>query len=221
VSLLHHPPVLRWASRIVRCRAEGTTDRFALTFDDGPSPTTTPRVLEILARHRARATFFVLSRHASRHAALLRRQRDAGHEVGVHGRWHAPPPVLPDAMLRAEVRHCATLVREATGEPPRWYRAPFGLMTRGNANAVRREGLEPVLGDVYPEDAARPGADRIVRRTLDRLRPGSVVILHDASVHGDQSRAQTLAALEAILEAAAARGLESVPLSELDWGDGA
>ena len=220
MSLLHLHPVQRWAMRIVRCRFEGVDDRFALTFDDGPSPLNTPRVLERLASFGARATFFVLSGHARRHAGLLRRQLDAGHELGVHGRWHAPPPLLPPPLLRADVRHCARVLHEVTGVTARWYRAPFGVLTAGNAAVVRSERLEPVLGDIYPEDAALPGAARIVRRTLDRLRGGSVVILHDSSVHGDRSREQTLAAVEAILVASARLGLSAVRVRELLAGAG-
>ena len=215
MSMLHLKPIQRWASRRVRCRVEGVADRFALTFDDGPSPTNTPRVLDLLAEYGARATFFLLSGHASRHGALLRRQVDEGHELAVHGRWHAPPPLLPAMLMRANLRHSVATLRSVAGVVPLWYRAPFGVLTAGHARLVRREGLEPVLGDVYPEDAALPGADRIVRRTMARLQGGSVLILHDASVYADQSRSQTIVALRAILEAARERGLAAVSLREL------
>jgi peptidoglycan/xylan/chitin deacetylase (PgdA/CDA1 family) len=85
MNLVHTSWLARLLGRETVCRVDGVEDRFALTFDDGPSPTNTPRLLDVLARHGARATFFVLSRHARRHAAVLRRLHDAGHEIGLHG----------------------------------------------------------------------------------------------------------------------------------------
>jgi peptidoglycan/xylan/chitin deacetylase (PgdA/CDA1 family) len=85
----------------------------------------------------------------------------------------------------------------------------------GQAAFVRRLGVEPVLGDVCPEDPGRPGVDRILRRVVSRLRGGSIVILHDGSPLGETDRSQTIAALGPILEHAAAGGLRSVTVSEL------
>lgn len=215
MSLLHHRGIQRWAMRHVRCRFEGVQDRFAITFDDGPSATNTPRVLDLLARHGARATFFVLAGHALRHPELVRRQLAEGHEIGLHGRYHLPPLVLPDRLLEHELRATADSVERAFGVRPRWYRAPFGMLTPAQAEAVARWGFAPVLGDVYPEDAQNPGAERIVSRTLPRLRGGSILILHDASVFGDGSREQTIVAADEILRVAAERGLRSVPVGEL------
>src|SRR5439155_405613 len=81
---------LTWVRRHLLCRVEGVTDRFALTFDDGPSARTTPYVLDLLARHGARATFFVLGRHVRQHPHLVRRAVEEGHEVGLHGHAHLP-----------------------------------------------------------------------------------------------------------------------------------
>lgn len=221
MSLLHHLGIQSWAMRHVRCRFEGVSDRFAITFDDGPSATYTPRVLDLLARHGARATFFVLAGHALRHPDLVRRQLGEGHEIGLHGRYHLPPLVLPDRLLGHELRAAAGGIERAFGVRPRWYRAPFGLLTPAQAEAIARWGFSPVLGDVYPEDAQNPGAERIVSRTLPRLRAGSILILHDASVFGDGSREQTIAAADAILRAAADRGLRAVPVGELAAAAGA
>jgi peptidoglycan/xylan/chitin deacetylase (PgdA/CDA1 family) len=221
MSLLHNRAIQRWAMRHVRCRFEGVNDRFAITFDDGPSATNTPRLLDLLARHGARATFFVLAGHALRHPDLVRRSLAEGHEVGLHGHYHLPPLLLPDRLLERELRAAAGSLERAFGVRPRWYRAPFGLLTPAQAEAVTRWGFSPVLGDVYPEDAQNPGAERIVSRTLPRLRGGSILILHDASVFGDGSREQTIAAADGILRAATERGLRAVPVGELAAASGA
>jgi peptidoglycan/xylan/chitin deacetylase (PgdA/CDA1 family) len=215
VTLLHHPQFSSWVRGHLLCRVEGVPDRFALTFDDGPSANGTPAILDVLRRHGARATFFMLGENASRHAGLARRIVAEGHEVAVHGGVHWPAPLMTSGWLVREVRHGLARVAAATGERPEFYRPPFGLMVPSQAARIRRLGLEPVLGDVYPEDPHRPGVARIARRVLDRLTGGSIVILHDGSPIGEPDRSQTVAALDPILAAAERRGLRSVTVREL------
>jgi peptidoglycan/xylan/chitin deacetylase (PgdA/CDA1 family) len=199
VTLLHHPQFSSWVRGHLLCRVEGVPDRFALTFDDGPSANGTPAILDVLRRH----------------AGLARRIVAEGHEVAVHGGVHWPAPLMTSGWLVREVRHGLARVAAATGERPEFYRPPFGLMVPSQAARIRRLGLEPVLGDVYPEDPHRPGVARIARRVLDRLTGGSIVILHDGSPIGEPDRSQTVAALDPILAAAERRGLRSVTVREL------
>jgi len=215
VNLFNSERVQTWASKHVRCRVEGVPDRFSLSFDDGPSPRYTPQVMETLARFGARATFFVLAGRAGRSPELIRRQHEAGHEVGAHGRVHLPPPLFTTGWLEAEIGAAAAAVEAACGVRPRRYRAPFGFLTPEQARRVRAWGYEPVLGDDYPDDPLQKDPALIAERALARLRPGSIVILHDSSVFGDASRAPTIEAVERILIAAEARGLRSVSIEEL------
>jgi peptidoglycan/xylan/chitin deacetylase (PgdA/CDA1 family) len=198
----------------MRCRVEGVP-RVALSFDDGPSGTHTPLILDQLARLGARATFFLLGVHARRHAGIARRTANDGHEIGLHGHHHLPPALLPWPLVEREIETGRRIVREATGATPRFYRAPFGLLRPGQAARLRSLGLEPVLGDVYPDDHARPGADRIATDALARLRPGSILILHDASAVRDFDRRQTAAALATIVPGLRARGLAVGTIGEL------
>ena len=215
MTLLHSPAVARWLSRHLLLRVEGVHDRFVLTFDDGPSPTWTPRMLDLLARHGAHATFFLLGKKARRNGALARRIVAEGQEVGLHGDWHFPPQLMPAATFRAELARGTAAIAAAAGAAPRFYRAPFGVLTPGRAALVRALGLVPTLGDVYPDDPARPGAKRIVARSLARLRAGSILMLHDSSATGDADRSQTLEAVGAILVATALRGLHAVAVRDL------
>jgi peptidoglycan/xylan/chitin deacetylase (PgdA/CDA1 family) len=194
---------------------EGVTDRFALTFDDGPNADATPAILDLLARHRARATFFTLGPNVRREPALVRRMVDEGHEVAAHGEFHWPLPLLLPGAIRREVEGSTAAVTAAGAPRPRFYRPAFGFMMPGQAAFVRRLGVEPVLGDVYPEDPQRPGAQRIVQRVVSRLTGGSIVILHDGSPLGRVDRGQTVAALEPILLHAAAAGLRAVTVGML------
>lgn len=215
MTLLHTRTFASWARGHLLCRVPDVTDRFSLTFDDGPGPGSTPRVLDALARHGARATFFTLAPNVRRAPALVLRMIREGHEVAAHGDLHWPLPLLLPGGIRREILRSVAAVVDAGGPVPRFYRPPFGFMMPGQAAFVRGLGLEPVLGDVYPEDPQRPGVERIVRRVVTRLRGGSIVILHDGSPVGDPDRGQTVAALGPILDHAAAAGLRSVTLGEL------
>lgn len=215
MSLLHRPGILNWLQGHLLCRVPEARDRFALTFDDGPGLRNTPRLLDILARHAARATFFVIASRVRRHHALVERALAEGHEIGVHGGLHVPPWSLPRAWLKRELTEAARAVADVTGVPPRHYRAPFGLLFEHRAAWVREWGLRPVLGDIHPRDHAVRRPALIAGRVLSRLDAGSIVILHDSGVLTDVDRYPTLAAVDVILQRAAERSLRSVPVAEL------
>src|SRR5690349_15995119 len=215
MTLLHTRRFAGWARGHLLCRVENVPDRFALTFDDGPHPGATPRILDALARHGAKATFFVLAPNVRRHPHLIQRMTHEGHEVAVHGDRHWPLPLLPPMLIRREILKCSAAVCAAGGMKPLLYRPPFGFMMPGQSGFVRRLGFTSVLGDVYPEDAQNPGVERIVRRVLRRLTAGSILILHDGSALRGIERQQTVDALELILDHATRSGLGAVTVTEL------
>ena len=215
MTLLHAASVQRWLRGHLLCHVADAGPRFALTFDDGPSPRNTPRLLEVLARHGARATFFVMRSRLRSHAELGRRLLAEGHEIGVHGDWHLPPWALPPRWLRAEIARSVAAARDTLNITPRHYRAPFGLLLPHQARTVRSQGLVPVLGDVYPRDHSFRNAEPIVQCVLGRLQEGSIVILHDSSAAFDGDRSATIAAVGTILETTARRGLSAVTLREM------
>ena len=215
MSLLHRPRVSGWLRGHLLCRIDGIEDRFAVTFDDGPDPRSTGRVRDVLARHGAHATFFMLRGAIGREGALVRELAGQGHELAAHGEHHLPLPFLPPPVLTREIRAAADAIEAITGIRPRHYRPPFGLMLPAQARFARRLGLVPVLGDVYPEDATNPGVETVVDRVLTRLRGGSILILHDGSAWFDRDRSQTVTALDRILAATAARGLTGVTVADL------
>jgi peptidoglycan/xylan/chitin deacetylase (PgdA/CDA1 family) len=173
-----------------------------LTFDDGPAPAWTPRVLELLARYRARATFFVLGRSAAAHPELVRQEFAAGHGVGNHTWSHRRLTGLRGAQLAAEVSATSSAIQRITGAPVRCLRPPFAAVDAASADRVRALGLRLVLWDVDPDDWLRPGARTIAGRVLGRVRSGDVVLMHD----GGGDRSQTMAALEQVLATLSARG---------------
>lgn len=189
--------------RIVR-RLDDSSDRCYLTFDDGPDPHWTPRVLETLARAGVLATFFVIGQHARRGASLLREMRSAGHAIGNHGSTHRHPWTMSRSHARREVRDGAAAIADATGEWPGWFRPAHGRLGAFVVEAALAEGQRVALWSVSAVDwgpLAQPG--RIASR-LHRLRAGDIALLHDGPLRHNHPE-HTLAVLPGLL-ASLARG---------------
>ncbi len=191
---------------IVRKRTGLEEPLLALTFDDGPSDWT-ERVLDLLARHGARATFFVIGESVAGREETLRRARAEGHELGSHTFSHLHPGTLGDDGLREELRRGA----EAVGFGAKLVRPPYGEDAERFDRLAAELGLGPtVLWSVDPRDweAER---DVIVERVLAGVEPGSIVDLHD----GRRAQEGAIEALEIVLPALEALGLVPVTVSEL------
>jgi peptidoglycan/xylan/chitin deacetylase (PgdA/CDA1 family) len=173
-----------------------------LTFDDGPTPAWTPRVLELLARHGAQATFFAVGRNAAAHPELVRQAYAAGHGVGNHTWTHRRLTRLDAGALEAEVGATSAAIQRATGAPVRCLRPPYATVDAASAGRARALGLRLTMWDLDTGDWRRPGAGVIAGRVLDRVRSGDVVLMHD----GGGDRSQTVAALQQVLPSLSARG---------------
>jgi len=191
------------AARPARAAAARPAGVVYLTFDDGPTPTWTPRVLDLLARHRARATFFVVGRSAATWPELVRRAYAAGHGIGNHTWSHRRLTGLRGRGLATEVGATSAVIGRATGARPHCLRPPYGTVDAASAYQARALGLRLTMWDVDPYDWRRPGAGVIAGRVLSRVRSGDVVLLHD----GGGDRSQTVAALQQVLASLSSRGL--------------
>jgi peptidoglycan/xylan/chitin deacetylase (PgdA/CDA1 family) len=181
----------------------------AFTFDDGPGEVTGD-VLDVLAAHRARATFNVLGWRIAQRECLLRRAVAEGHEIGVHGWAHDDHRRHVLAGARGVAR-TARAVAAACGAHPRVFRPPFGLTNVRVQLSVALAGFRTVLWDVDPRDFEEPGGAAIRDRTLAALRSGSIVLLHDDR----RELAGTAEALDGILSELASQGLRATTVSEL------
>ncbi|GAA4439850.1 bifunctional polysaccharide deacetylase/glycosyltransferase family 2 protein [Phytohabitans houttuyneae] len=189
----------------------------ALTFDDGPDPVWTPRVLDVLAKHRTRATFFVVGAQVARHPDLTRRLLREGHELGVHTFTHPDLAELPSWRRRLEYAQTQDAIAYTTGATTPLVRLPYSSgvdALDGPEWSVAREaggwGYVPVFNDIDSRDWARPGAASIVRSSTPEGDRGAVVLMHDAG--GD--RAQTLAALDRLIPSLKQRGYRFTTVSE-------
>lgn len=220
-SLLDYPSVLRYLRSHLLCSVDTAEPRLALTFDDGPNPVHTPALLDLLAERKVKATFFLVGTRVERYPGLVHRIHEQGHEIGNHGHRHVPLSVLPGPWLRHEVRAAERAIAAVTGERPRFFRPPMGWFHTGVLKRLRGMGYLPVIGDVHPRDSSRPGEDTIVQHVLDRVRPGSIVILHDGGWHDGVDRSQSVNAVARVIDALHERGFAFDTLSALTNGAGA
>ncbi len=187
----------------------------ALTFDDGPSPDATPRVLDALRAAGMRATFFVLGKHAEAHPELVERIVREGHEVANHGYSHGILVFASRGEIAEELTRTQRILHAAGAPPVSLFRAPHGFRNPMVVGVCRRLGYRVVGWTKGVFDTRLPGAETIAHRSVAALRPGAILLLHDGDGSGDGDRSQTAEALPAILAAVKERELEAVTMSEL------
>ncbi|MDR7495355.1 MAG: polysaccharide deacetylase family protein [Armatimonadota bacterium] len=190
----------------------------ALTFDDGPDPIYTPRVLEALAAAGARATFFLIGERAARYPQLARAIVAAGHAVGSHTQRHRHLWTLAPAATRAEMRLATEAIAAASGVAPRYFRPPWGTFNLAAYRYAATLGQVRVLWSLRPEGwRPAPSADALVERVARRLHAGAIIDLHDG-VHSriaPPAPPAAVDALPALLDLLRTRGYRCVTLDEL------
>jgi peptidoglycan/xylan/chitin deacetylase (PgdA/CDA1 family) len=192
----------------VLTRLPGNDAVVSITFDDGPNPVATPRILDVLAAHDVRATFFVLGRHADRWPELVRRMADEGHQLGNHGWHHRKLHRRGPAYVRDDLtRGTDSIVRASGGVRPSVFRAPHGFRSPWVTRIAASLGQRTVGWSLGVWDSARPGAAEIARRAVTGLHGGQILLLHDGDGYdatGD--RTQTADALPLIIDGLRGRG---------------
>lgn len=178
----------------------------ALTFDDGPHPRWTPQVLDVLARHGAKATFFCVGDAVREHRELVEAAHRAGHAVGSHTVSHPDLLKLTTAEAEREIAEGHALLG---GLASPYFRTPFGRYGVGLARTIRSLGLECVLWDAHVGDWLQLPPGELGRRLVDALHPGAIVLLHDAVTSGGPDsrpdRDELVAALDEVLAKRAGR----------------
>jgi peptidoglycan/xylan/chitin deacetylase (PgdA/CDA1 family) len=186
----------------------------ALTFDDGPHPEGTPRVLEILHEAGAPATFFLAGEQVVRRPALAAEIVAAGHRVELHCHRHRNLLRLTPRQFLDDAERGRAAIEEASGQEIAAYRPPYGIFSASTLRAARRQGWRPVLWSQWGRDwSRRATAQSITRRATAGVRAGDVVLLHDADYYSAPgSWVRTVAALPIILEELDRLGLKAISL---------
>ncbi len=157
----------------------------ALTFDDGPNPAWTPRLLDILATHDVRATFFLVGRYAEAEPELVRRIAAAGHLIGNHSWSHPNLALTKTVRITEELQRTSKTLEQITGAPVRYFRPPFGGRRPLVLDTARLLGMTPVLWNAITTDWSEPSADKIaksLKRKIDDLEQdgwATNIVLHD------------------------------------------
>lgn len=199
-----------------RLAGRGQTDHVALTFDDGPDPRGTPDVLDVLADHDVRATFFVLGGMVERHPDVLARVVEQGHEIAVHSWDHRNHLRQAPAQVHRQLARTVQQLELRIGTRPRFVRPPYGALTGGTLLAARRLDLRPVLWTAWGRDwEERATGDSVSRLVLRQLNGGGTVLLHDSDCTSSPNSWQaTVRALPRILTVCRERGLRIGPVAE-------
>ncbi len=173
-----------------------------LTFDDGPHPTYTPQILDLLAAYDATGTFFMVGEEVAAHPQVAQRVASEGHVIGNHTWSHARLTEVDEPTFAAEILDTQAVLEDTVGQAPTCLRPPFGARDDAVNQGADDLGLRMAMWDVDPRDWERPGTDTIVDRVRSEVQPGDVVLLHD----GFRDRGQTVAALERLLAELSDRG---------------
>ena len=198
----------------------GTDHQVVLTFDDGPDPTWTPKILDILKEKKAPATFFILGQQAENYPGLVQRIVAEGHEVGSHTYTHVNLSLCDDERVRVELTATQRLLQTITGRSTTLFRPPYNADSRPSEISELKPLLLAqdldyltVLESIDTEDWDQPAstADIILQRVKQQRRNGSIILMHDAG--GD--RAQTVAALPKIIDYVRSRGDQIISISTL------
>jgi peptidoglycan/xylan/chitin deacetylase (PgdA/CDA1 family) len=180
----------------------------ALTIDDGPHPEYTPRVLDVLAEHQVRATFFIIGEQVKEYPALVQRIAAGGHQICNHTMTH---PISFDDLsrkrLKEEIAEPHDLIAQTTQIVPTLFRAPGGAWSPAVLDVIGEHRMLPIDWAVDPRDWARPGVASI-RKALTRSEAGDILLLHD----GGGDRSQTVKALRAAIPKLKKKGLSFVAL---------
>ena len=208
-------PTGQWYGRTFTSLARGTK-QLALTYDDGPNDPHTMRVLEVLARHNVRATFFLIGRYVQQRPEIVREVVKAGHVIGNHTFTHPLLTFKTAAEVRKELSDCRSAIQDAVGEHSNLFRPPFGGRRPAVLRIARELGLEPIMWNVTGYDWNAPPAVVIEKKVSSQIRGGDVILLHDGG-HKQMGadRSQTVLATDHLITRYKSEGYDFATIQQM------
>jgi peptidoglycan/xylan/chitin deacetylase (PgdA/CDA1 family) len=192
------------------------TKQIALTYDDGPNDPHTLKLLEILAKHNVKATFFMIGRYAQQRPDIAREVARAGHAIGNHTFTHPLLIFKSDAEIRRELSGCRAALSDAVGQHTNLFRPPFGGRRPAVLRIARKLGMEPVMWNVTGYDWTAPPATVIERKVAKQIRGGDVILLHDGGHKAmGANRSPTVAATDQLLTIYKCEGYDFVTIPRM------
>lgn len=211
-------PTGQWYGRTFTGLPAGTK-QIALTYDDGPNDPHTMRLLEVLAKHNVRATFFMIGRYVQQRPRIAREVLKAGHIVGNHTFTHPLLIFKSDAEIRKQLKDCREALQDIVGEHSNLFRPPFGGRRPATLRIARELGLEPIMWNVTGYDWNAPPAAVIEQKVTDQIRGGDVILLHDGG-HKQMGadRSQTVLATDQLITRYKSQGYSFATILEMIAG---
>jgi peptidoglycan/xylan/chitin deacetylase (PgdA/CDA1 family) len=208
-------PTGQWYGRTFTGLPSGSK-KIALTYDDGPNDPHTLHLLDVLARHGVKATFFLIGRYVQRRPDIARAVVDAGHVVGNHTFTHPLLIFQSATQINKELQDCRRALSDAVGEHSNLFRPPFGGRRPAVLRIARQLGLQPIMWNLTGYDWSAPPAEKIERRAARKIRGGDVLLLHDGGhVAFGADRSQTVLATDRLIARYQAEGYEFVTIPEM------
>lgn len=205
-----------WKNHLVKKLPSANEKKIALTFDDGPTPEITPRVLEILRHEGVQATFFLVGSRIDDHPEIARAIVEAGHAIGNHSYSHQSLRGKSALSIRADIEKAEHSIQSATGQRTTIFRAPYGLWSRRLLDVSESLGYKAAHWTISSRDWRRLSARTITHRCLSKAHPGAIILLHDGfGRHKTGNREPMLSALPTIIQSLRRDGYVFVPLPEL------
>lgn len=166
---------------VILSNLKGLTNRpkVCLTFDDGPDPKFTPRILDILAEHNVLATFFVVGQSAEEHPKIIERMANAGHTIGNHTFDHRHPWVMLPKQVRKQISSASEIITRITGKPSRWFRPPHGRLRNAIIQQANSENMTVVLWSHSIIDWGPLATESAIKSRLQKVAPADIVLMHD------------------------------------------
>lgn len=181
----------------VFCHKQTEEKIIAITFDDGPDPIQTPKVLKVLRERHIPACFFCIGNKIKGNEELLRQIIKEGHSIGNHSFSHSGYfPLYRLKRMHHDLITCQQELEKVTGQPVQWFRPPFGVTNPTIAKAVRKLGVTPIGWNIRTLDTQQPSPEKIIKRIKKRLVPGSILLLHDRLPDSDKLLVQILDFIE-------------------------
>lgn len=208
-------PTGQWYGRTFIGLPAGTK-QIALTYDDGPNDPHTLRLLDVLAKHEVKATFFLIGRYVQQRPEIAREVARAGHIVGNHTFTHPLLIFKSTTDVHQELTRCRWALQDAIGEHSNLFRPPFGGRRPATLRIVRELNLQPIMWNVTGYDWNAPPAVAIERKVSRRMRGGDVILLHDGGhKHMGADRTQTVLATDHLISRYRSEGFEFVTIPQM------